>query len=134
MCDCDCFIIYAQAVLLQHFYLTLSEAGSIVVDISEGDVDHGGSSEPPSLSSHVFSLDHHLVVLSLLTVHVTRTQGCSDYTWTEMTQAIVSIMLLIFSFLICFFLSLSNIIKKKTLTAHEESENLLFPIKMFFSR
>lgn len=103
MCDCECFIIYAQAVLLQHFYLTLSEAGRVVVDISEGDVDHGGSGEPPSLSSHVFSLDHHLVVLSLLTVHVTRTQGCSDYTWTEMTQDIVSIMLLIFSFFDLFF-------------------------------
>lgn len=103
MCDCECFIIYAQAVLLQHFYLTLGEAGRVVVDVSEADVDHGGSSEPPSLSSHVFSLDHHLVVLSLLTVHVARTQGCSDYTWTEVTQGIVSIMLLISSFLDLFF-------------------------------
>lgn len=80
MCDCERFIIYRQAVWLGHFYLTLSEARRIVVDVGEGDVDHGGSGEAASLSSHVFGLNHHLVVLSLLAVHVTRAQGCSDHT------------------------------------------------------
>lgn len=79
-CDCERFIVYRQAVSPGHFYLTLSEARRVVVDVGEGDVDHGGSGEAASLSGHVFGLNHHLVVLSLLAVHVARAQGRADHT------------------------------------------------------
>lgn len=80
VCDCERFIVYGQAVSPGHFYLTLSEARRVVVDVGEGDVDHGGPGEAAPLSSHVFGLNHHLVVLSLLAVHVARAQGCADHT------------------------------------------------------
>lgn len=59
-------------------YLTLSEAWRVVIHIRQGDVDHGGPSQAPSLPSHVFGFDHHLVIFPLLPVHVTRTQSCPD--------------------------------------------------------
>lgn len=37
--------------------LTFREPGRIIVDIAEGDVDGGGSSQPPQLAPHVLGLD-----------------------------------------------------------------------------
>lgn len=75
-----CFIMWMQSVLIHDCLLTLGEAGRVVVDVSQADVYHRGAREPPPLTGHVFGLNHHLVVLSLLTVHVPRTQCCTDHT------------------------------------------------------
>lgn len=80
VCVTPCFIICMQSVLLRRCRLTLGEVRGVVIDIREADVDHGGTSEPSPLSSHIFSFDHHLVVLPLLAVHVARAQCCPDHT------------------------------------------------------
>lgn len=59
--------------------LTLGEAGGVVVDVGERDVHHRGPREASSLPGHVFGLDHHLVVLPLLTVHVSGPQRRPDH-------------------------------------------------------
>lgn len=70
-------------------YLTLSEAWRVVIHIRQGDVDHGGPSQPPSLPGHVFGFDHHLVMFSLFSVHVTRTQSCPDNACQKTDNVIV---------------------------------------------
>lgn len=49
---------------------TFSKPWWIIVDVGEGDVDEGGSSQTPQLSAHIFGLDHDLVRLFDLSVHV----------------------------------------------------------------
>lgn len=49
---------------------TFSKPWWIIVDVSQGDVDGGGSSQTPQLSTHIFGLDHNLVRLFDFPVHV----------------------------------------------------------------
>lgn len=55
---------------LAGWVLTLGEAGRVIVDIREGDVDSRGARQPSELPSHVLGLDDHLVVLLGLSIHV----------------------------------------------------------------
>lgn len=57
--------------------LTLVKHGRVVIDVTERDVNSGGTSEPPQLAAHVLGLDDHSVVFSGLPVHVC--QGHTDY-------------------------------------------------------
>ena len=82
VCVCDSELHHLNAIcpLFRCCCLTLSEAGRVVVDVGEADVNHRCPGETSSLSRHVFGFDHHLVVLPLLAVHVALTQGCPDHT------------------------------------------------------
>lgn len=58
--------------------LTFDESRSVVVDVGECDVDNGASCEASPGTTHVLGLNHHLVVLPLLPVHVRGPQGSPD--------------------------------------------------------
>lgn len=58
--------------------LTFDESRRVIVDVCERDVDNGASCEASPGTTHVLGFNHHLVVLSLLPVHVRGPQGCPD--------------------------------------------------------
>lgn len=61
------------------FALTQRELWRVVIDIGEGDFDLCCPRQSSHVTAHVFGLDHHVVFLASLTVHVW--QGGTDYTW-----------------------------------------------------
>lgn len=50
--------------------LTVGKPRGTVVDIQKSNVDCRGPREPTHLSSHVLSLNHHLIVFPILSDHV----------------------------------------------------------------
>lgn len=61
------------------FALTQRELWRVVIDIGEGDFDLCCSRQSSHVTAHVFGLDHHVVFLASLAVHVG--QGGTDYAW-----------------------------------------------------
>lgn len=58
---------------------TLGETGWVVIDICQRDVHGGGPRQASHLATHVLGLNHHLVLFSVLSIHVE--QRCLDDTY-----------------------------------------------------
>lgn len=50
--------------------LTVSEARRVVVDVAQVDGDSGGASQPPLVAPHVSGLEHDVVLVLRLPVHL----------------------------------------------------------------